>query len=99
MLSVIIPAFNEANSIELCVKAVDSTLSKAHIAYEIIIVDDGSSDGTSESVKKLIKTYPITLESFSRNFGKEAAINCGLHVSKALPPGRRPDCPLLKLTF
>ncbi len=82
MLSVIIPAFNEAKSIELCVKAVDSTLSKAHISYEIIIVDDGSSDGTGDVVKKLIANYPITLETFSRNFGKEAAINCGLHKCK-----------------
>ncbi|MBR3841567.1 MAG: glycosyltransferase family 2 protein [Erysipelotrichales bacterium] len=82
MLSVIIPAYNEEKNIELVIKSVDSTLTKANIPYEIIFVDDGSKDNTREIIKTFIPKYPITLEGFSRNFGKEAAINCGLHSAK-----------------
>lgn len=82
MLSVIIPAYNEEKNIELVIKSVDSTLSKANIPYEIVFVDDGSKDATRKCIKSIMDDYPITLEGFSRNFGKEAAINCGLHAAK-----------------
>lgn len=82
MLSVVIPAFNEEKNIELVIKSVDSTLTHENIPYEIIFVDDGSVDNTRNVIKSFIDKYPITLVGFSRNFGKEAAIKCGLETAK-----------------
>ena len=79
-MPIIIPV--KEKNIELVIKSIDSTLTKANIPYEIIFVDDGSKDATRDIIKSYLNTYPITLEGFSRNFGKEAAISCGLHSAK-----------------
>ncbi len=81
MLDVIIPTFNEEDNIEPLYKELSNTLKD--IKYNLIFIDDGSTDKT---LSKLIKVYKkdtnhIKIISFTRNFGKDAAIYAGLKES------------------
>ncbi len=79
MLSVIIPAFNEEETVASAYDAIDGTLTDAGIGHELIFVDDGSADGTWEEIRRISDAHPgVTGVRFSRNFGKEAAIFAGL---------------------
>ena len=79
-LSIIIPAYNEeGNIIELNKKLINILKD---IEYELIYINDGSTDKTLEKIKKIsIDSYNIKYISFSKNFGKEAAIYAGLKKS------------------
>ena len=82
MLSVIIPAYNEELSVERAYYTISEILEKANITYEIIFVDDGSTDNTYKKISDLAdKEKNIYGLHFSRNFGKEAAISAGLASS------------------
>lgn len=82
LLSVIVPCYNEEESVELFYTELiknDSYFKKKNIELELLYVDDGSKDKTVNEVKKLIeKDKRVHLVSFSRNFGKEAAMYAGL---------------------
>ena len=83
MLSVIIPAYNEAENIRPTVDRLDSVLRQAQIEYELVFVDDGSRDETFANIEAAASTNAhVRGVSFSRNFGKEAAIFAGLAASK-----------------
>ena len=77
MLSVIIPAFNEEEMVGKTFSVISDILSSENIPFELIFVDDGSSDGTWGKLQAL----PAKALHFSRNFGKEAAIYAGLEAS------------------
>ncbi len=75
MLSIIIPVYNETKTIE---KLISKVLKINRIKKQIIIVDDGSTDGTSEKLKKIKKKYKINNIIFSKkNKGKGHAIRLG----------------------
>ncbi|MDE6405135.1 MAG: glycosyltransferase family 2 protein [Lachnospiraceae bacterium] len=82
LLSVIVPCYNEEENVrdfydELCRNA--DFFREKHLELEILYVDDGSRDNTVSEVKKLHEEdRRVRLISFSRNFGKEAAIYAGL---------------------
>jgi len=79
MLSVIIPAFNEKENIRKTAGVLSSLLTVEKIEYELIFVDDGSSDGTWGEISLLSNEGDgIKGVRFSRNFGKEGAIFAGL---------------------
>lgn len=80
MLSVVIPAYNEEKMIKKAAKTVGTILEQAQIAYEIVFVDDGSSDATWKQIEETSEydTHVIGVH-FSRNFGKEAAMMAGLN--------------------
>ena len=81
-LSLVIPCFNEENNVEEMYNQCDSTFKNKISDYEFIFVDDGSTDGTLkklEEIYKLNDASNIQVLSFSRNFGKEAAIFAGLN--------------------
>jgi len=83
VLSIIIPAYNEEESIEYVVPALHQALDPENIDFEIIFIDDGSSDATFEKISKLnYETDNVRGFRFSRNFGKEAAIWAGLQKVK-----------------
>lgn len=86
LLSVIVPCYNEEESVELFYTELmknDSFFHGENIELELLYVDDGSGDRTAEEVKKLIKKdNRVHLVSFSRNFGKEAAMFAGLENAK-----------------
>lgn len=79
-LSLIVPCYNEAENVAAFQEAVISAFSDCDYDFEIIFVDDGSSDATLHELRKLYKLQhcPVKVVSFSRNFGKEAGIFAGM---------------------
>lgn len=83
LLSVIVPCYNEGAVIERTAKAIVDTCTGRAFDFEIIFVNDGSKDDTLAFLKKLAgRSEKIKYISFSRNFGKEAAMLSGLEHCK-----------------
>ncbi len=78
----IIPAFNEHENIGNTASVISGILDAEDIAFEIIYVDDGSSDGTWGEIRALADCGKVRGVRFSRNFGKESAIFAGLSAAK-----------------
>ena len=79
-LSLVVPCYNEAENVAVFQEAVIEAFAGCDYDYEIVFVDDGSRDATMFQLKKLFRAQkcPVKVVSFSRNFGKEAAIYAGL---------------------
>lgn len=75
-LSIVIPVFNEQNTIKEILKAVEESPA-ANLKKEIIIVDDGSTDGTREALKDLEKSRKYEVLYQAKNMGKGAAVRRG----------------------
>ncbi len=82
-ISVIVPVYNEAEGVaQLCAK-LHAALSRFGRTYEIILVDDGSRDGTWDLLKKQAADLPhLRLIRLRRNFGQTAAMSAGIHQAK-----------------
>ena len=77
-ISLIIPCFNEEESLPLFYETTTKILAALPYDYEFLLVNDGSEDGTLDIMKSLAAQDPhVTYLSFSRNFGKEAAMYAG----------------------
>lgn len=77
-VSVVIPACNEAECIATTVDGVADALATLNLEWEVIVVDDGSTDRTGEAVAMLDPACHASVLRLSRNFGKEAALTAGL---------------------
>src|SRR5437867_4351855 len=78
-LSVVIPVYNEEESVEPLIRETKSVLETLAKKYELILVDDGSTDGTYPLLLQLHESEPrIKVVRFKRNFGQTAAIAAGL---------------------
>ena len=84
LLSIVVSCYNEELAIPLFYKEVKKMIEKMdYLYFEIVFVDDWSKDKTLEILKKLAKKdKQVKYVSFSRNFGKEAAMYAGLEYSK-----------------
>ena len=82
-ISVVVPCYNEEKTIPIFYKEMNKVMDKMKkLDFELIFVDDGSSDSTLEVCKNLAKEDKrVKFLSFSRNFGKEAGIYAGLNKS------------------
>ena len=79
VLSVVIPIFNEKAVLPRLYERLHKVLESLHCQYEVVFVDDGSSDGSDKYLIDLASIHPsVRLIKLSRNFGKEAATTAGL---------------------
>lgn len=77
-ISVVVPLYNEAESLPELVAWIDRVAERHGLSYEAILVDDGSSDASWEEVERLKTRYPALRGiRFARNYGKSAALYCG----------------------
>jgi glycosyltransferase involved in cell wall biosynthesis len=81
-LSVIVPVFNERENLEPFVSSLSGVLSSSGEDYEILFVDDGSSDGSTPYLEQLAAANSrIKLVQFRRNFGQTAALAAGINYA------------------
>ena len=83
MLSVVIPAYCEQETVPVAAAQITALLAQENIPHELIFVDDGSKDATWAQIEAASKQHEtVRGVRFSRNFGKEAAIFAGLQNAK-----------------
>lgn len=81
-ISIVVPACNEEGNIPVLVDALENVLSKLDYDYQLIFVDDGSTDGTLALLKAISTTKPhIRYIGLSRNFGHQNALKAGLDLA------------------
>lgn len=82
-LSIVVPVFNEEESVELLAQKLHESVSRIGRSYEIILVDDGSRDRTWELMVGITKKFPcFRVIRFRRNFGQTAAMSAGFHAAQ-----------------
>lgn len=83
LISIVVPCYNEEESIELYYKEMEKIREKMSAEFEYIFVNDGSKDKTLFVLRKLVEkdNQRVRYISFSRNFGKESALYAGLKFS------------------
>ena len=77
LLSTVVPFLNEADNLPRLIGALERALTPLGLPWELVLVDDGSRDGSLAVAKAELERRPelnATLISLSRNFGKEAAL-------------------------
>lgn len=80
-LSIVVPCFNEEDSIPYFYEEIKKVTKDMNVDLELIFVDDGSKDKTLEVIKDKANDKDVKYISFSKNFGKEAAMYAGLEAS------------------
>src|SRR5437660_5043947 len=80
-ISIVLPAHNEAGNIAPIAAAIAQAMALSG-SYEIIFVDDGSSDGTLAAIRGAARDPAIRYISFTRNFGHQAALRAGLRHAR-----------------
>ena len=82
-ISVVISLYNENESLTELVKGIHDSLGKMQLSYEIIMVNDGSTDSSWKTIKEMAQTDShIKGISFRRNYGKSAALYCGFEAAQ-----------------
>lgn len=82
LISAVLPAYNECEGLPVVLSSIRDVLAKTGFAYEIVVVDDGSSDRTRQAMLDLCSREPyLRYIRLSRNFGKEAALSAGLKMA------------------
>ena len=83
-ISVVVPLYNEEESLPELAAWIDRVCKKEKLSYEIIMVDDGSNDGSWRVVEGLKEQYGDRIRAihFMRNYGKSAALYCGCEISE-----------------
>ena len=81
-LSVVIPIYNEIENVRPMVEAVTAALAAVPYEYELITVDDGSTDGTREALAQMTASNPrLRVIEFRRNYGQTAAMSAGIEYA------------------
>ena len=80
-ISIVVPTYNEAASLSDLVCRLHTTMTEAAITYEVVIVDDGSPDGTGELAEQLAQNYPIRVVHRLAKSGLASAVIAGMDVA------------------
>jgi glycosyltransferase involved in cell wall biosynthesis len=81
-LSIVVPVYNELENLAPLYRAVSSVCRSLGCLYEMVLVDDGSSDGSAAALDELADRDPaVKVVHFRRNFGQTAAMNAGMHAA------------------
>ena len=82
-LSIVIPIYNERESIEKLYKKLDEALSRINLKYEVMLIDDGSTDGTFNELLKIHRKNRLyKIIRFRKNFGQTPAISAGFSYAE-----------------
>lgn len=82
-ISVVVPLFNEAESLPELMQWIDRVMQTNNYTYEVIMVDDGSKDNSWSTIQTLRASYPsLKGIKFQRNYGKSAALNEGFKMAQ-----------------
>lgn len=83
-ISVVVPLYNERESLPELMAWIDRVCRENSLSYEVIMVDDGSSDDSWSVVCRLKEEFPENLRAirFMRNYGKSAALYCGFEAAE-----------------
>lgn len=83
-ISVVVPLYNERESLPELMEWIDRVCDAEKLSYEVIMVDDGSNDGSWDVVEQLKEQYAEKLHAihFMRNYGKSAALYCGFEAAQ-----------------
>lgn len=83
-ISLVIPLYNEEESLRPLVKWITEVMSRHNYSYEVLFVNDGSTDNSWAIISELKEQYPtiIRATSFRRNYGKSAALSVGFKQAK-----------------
>ncbi len=82
-ISVVVPLYNEAESLPELVEWIDRVAVENALSYEIVMIDDGSSDDSWEVIEDLKSRYAaVRAIGFARNYGKSAALYCGFEAAR-----------------
>ena len=82
-ISVVVPLYNEQESLSELTSWIDRVAKDNNLSYEIIMVDDGSTDDSWDMVEQLKEQFPaIKGIRFARNYGKSAALYCGFDAAE-----------------
>ena len=82
-LSIVISLFNEEESLEELLQSIHKELDASGMSYEVIMVDDGSTDSSWDKICELKRTYGnVSGIRFRRNYGKSAALYCGFEAAQ-----------------
>jgi len=83
MISLVVPCYNEEDILDLFLQKTTPVLQHLSLPYEIVFVNDGSTDSTLKALLQLKQTYAhIRILNLSRNFGKEAALTAGIEHAR-----------------
>jgi glycosyltransferase involved in cell wall biosynthesis len=82
-LSVVVPVYNEEECVEPLCRQLHDALARVGLSYEIVLVDDGSTDATWDRLLAMSAEIPaMRIFRFRRNFGQTAAMSCGFHQAQ-----------------
>lgn len=78
-VSIVVPVYNEEESLQPLCRSIQAAMSKTDVSYEVLLVNDGSSDGSTEILDQLARDdRRLRAIHFRRNFGQTAAMSAGL---------------------
>lgn len=81
LVSLVIPMYNEQDGLEMLFASIERALSGQSIVYEVVCIDDGSTDETFSALASMADTR-IRAYRLSRNYGKEVALSAGLDLAR-----------------
>ena len=81
-LSIVIPLYNEADSLSDLTAWIDEVMQSHGFTYEVIFIDDGSTDNSWPTIRSLAEKFPaVRGVSFQRNYGKSAGLHTGFQMA------------------